>query len=168
MIKRYKKYSLGVILLSMLFSFHFLGGAMATSTKSGFLSRAILIKANNRKVKKARLSSKRYKKKRSRRTSVSRRTRGYSWLPGEDLPNGHIEGIASYYSWKGGMHAACLVAPKGATVKVTSLETGKSINVVINDHGPFVPGRVIDLDRDAFRALFGSTGRGLGPVALDW
>ncbi len=113
-----------------------------------------------------RRSSKAKYKQRNRR--VSRRGRGYFWLPGEDLPRGHIEGAASYYRWKGGMHAASLVAPKGSKVRVTNLETGNSIVVTINDHGPFVPGRVIDLDKDAFIALFGSTRRGVGPVALDW
>jgi len=66
------------------------------------------------------------------------------------------------------MHAATLIAPKGKEVKVTNLETGQSITVTIIDRGPFVPGRVIDLEKDAFRLLFGSTRRGLGPVSLDW
>lgn len=106
---------------------------------------------------------------RRNRIRVSRGSpRSYYWLPGVDLPNGHVEGIASYYQYKGGMHAAALVAPKGTNIKVTNLETGQSITVTIIDRGPFVPGRVIDLERDAFRVLFGSTRRGLGPVSLDW
>jgi len=80
----------------------------------------------------------------------------------------HAQGIASYYSFKGGMRAASLLAPMGASVKVTNMETGQSIVVVISDRGPFVKGRVIDLEKDAFKALFGSTSRGLGRVSLEW
>lgn len=119
-------------------------------------------------ISKAEAAKRRRRARSRRRIRVSRGGRGYYWLPGEDLPTGHVEGIASYYRYRGGMTAASLVAPRGAKVRVTNLETGKVIEVVINDHGPFVPGRVIDLDRDAFVALFGGTSRGLGPVALDW
>lgn len=82
--------------------------------------------------------------------------------------NNHAEGIASYYTFKGGMRAACLLAPMGSSVKVTNLENGQSITVVVSDRGPFVKGRVIDLEKDAFLALFGTTRRGLGRVSLDW
>lgn len=82
--------------------------------------------------------------------------------------NNHAEGIASYYTFKGGMRAAFLHAPKGANVKVTNLENGQSITVVVSDRGPFVKGRVIDLEKDAFLALFGTTRRGIGRVSLDW
>jgi rare lipoprotein A len=43
--------------------------------------------------------------------------------------------------------------PWGCIVKVTSLANGKSVNVRINDRGPFVKGRIIDLSRAAARAL---------------
>jgi rare lipoprotein A len=43
--------------------------------------------------------------------------------------------------------------PLGSRVKVTHLENGKSIEVEINDRGPYINGRIIDLSRAAARAL---------------
>jgi len=43
--------------------------------------------------------------------------------------------------------------PLGTKVRVTKLSTGKSIVVKINDRGPFVKGRIIDLSRRAARDL---------------
>ena len=43
--------------------------------------------------------------------------------------------------------------PFGARVRVTSTETGRSVVVRINDRGPFVRGRSIDLARAAARVI---------------
>lgn len=43
--------------------------------------------------------------------------------------------------------------PFGTVVKVTRADTGRSVKVVINDRGPFVAGRIIDLSRKAARKL---------------
>ena len=43
--------------------------------------------------------------------------------------------------------------PLGSKVRVTNLENAKSVEVEINDRGPFVPGRIIDLSRAAARVL---------------
>lgn len=43
--------------------------------------------------------------------------------------------------------------PLGSQATVTNLETGKSVNVEINDRGPYVPGRKIDLSKEAARQL---------------
>jgi rare lipoprotein A len=43
--------------------------------------------------------------------------------------------------------------PLGSEVRVTNLENGRSITVEINDRGPYVKGRVIDLSRAAARRL---------------
>lgn len=53
--------------------------------------------------------------------------------------------------------------PFGTRVKVTNRRTGRSVVVRINDRGPFVAGRVIDLSRGAARAM-GMTGT--APVDL--
>lgn len=76
-------------------------------------------------------------------------------------------GIASYYGKK--FHkkrtangeifnmykvsAAHKSYPLGTKVRVTNLENGKSIKLVINDRGPFVKGRIIDLSYRAARKL---------------
>lgn len=43
--------------------------------------------------------------------------------------------------------------PFGTRVKVTNLKNGKTVKVRINDRGPFVAGRIIDLSRKAARRL---------------
>ena len=49
--------------------------------------------------------------------------------------------------------AAHPTLPWGSIVRVTSLANGKSVDVRINDRGPFIKGRIIDLSRAAARAL---------------
>lgn len=75
-------------------------------------------------------------------------------------------GGASWYAWTGTMAAANPWLPKGSYVKVTNLENGKSVIVVINDRGPFVPGRIIDLDKVAF-AKIASVGAGVINVKME-
>ena len=43
--------------------------------------------------------------------------------------------------------------PFGSLVRVTSLTNGKTVVVRINDRGPFVEGRIVDLSRAAAQAL---------------
>lgn len=85
-------------------------------------------------------------------------------------------GIASYY-WQpqrvasGGwfnpnaMTAAHKTLPFGTKVRVTNLNNGRSVTVRINDRGPYIAGRVIDLSRAAASAV-GMVGSGLARVSL--
>ena len=43
--------------------------------------------------------------------------------------------------------------PLGTKVKVTRIDTNKSVRVVINDRGPYVDDRIIDLSRRAARKI---------------
>jgi rare lipoprotein A len=62
--------------------------------------------------------------------------------------------------------AAHLALPLGTLVRVTNLRNGTSVVVRINDRGPMVPGRIIDLSYSAAQMLqFG--GRGVERVRLD-
>jgi rare lipoprotein A len=94
---------------------------------------------------------------------------------------GHTEnGIASYYHDRfhgrktangerfdqGAYTAAHKTLPLGSTVRVTRTDTGKSIVVRINDRGPFIKGRVIDLSRRAARDL-GMIEKGLVKVKVE-
>lgn len=77
------------------------------------------------------------------------------------------EGIASWYGPKFhgkttasgekfnqyAMTAAHKILPLGTTVRVTHLDNGKSILVKINDRGPFVGDRIIDLSKGAATRL---------------
>lgn len=49
--------------------------------------------------------------------------------------------------------AAHKTLPFGTVVRVTRQDSGKSVTVVINDRGPYVSGRVIDLSRGAARRV---------------
>jgi len=49
---------------------------------------------------------------------------------------------------------------------VTDVATGRSVTVRVNDRGPFVPGRVVDVSASAAETL-GITGKGVAKVKLD-
>ncbi len=51
------------------------------------------------------------------------------------------------------MTAAHKTLPLGSKVKVTNLKNNRSIVVTINDRGPFIKGRLIDLSKGAARQL---------------
>src|SRR5687767_5310477 len=63
--------------------------------------------------------------------------------------------------------AAHPTLPWGSRVKVTNLDNGKSVDVRINDRGPFKRGRIIDVTRAAAKAL-GMMGRGITTVRVEW
>jgi rare lipoprotein A len=54
--------------------------------------------------------------------------------------------------------AAHRTLPLGTEIRVTNLENGKSVRVRINDRGPHVRGRIVDLSSSAAAALGFSTG----------
>jgi rare lipoprotein A len=90
--------------------------------------------------------------------------------------SGSETGVASYY-WQpqplasGGrfnpnaMTAAHKTLPFGTRVRVTDKSTGRSVDVTINDRGPYIAGRIIDLSKAAAASL-GITGRGVAPVSV--
>lgn len=65
----------------------------------------------------------------------------------------------------GAMTAAHRSLPFGTRVRVTNLNNGRSVVVRINDRGPFVGGRVIDLSEGAASRI-GLTSSGVAPVSL--
>jgi len=72
-------------------------------------------------------------------------------------PSRAQDGMASFYGSSSAMTAAHRTLPFGSRVRVTNHRNGRSVTVTINDRGPFVRGRIIDLSRGAARAL-GVTG----------
>jgi rare lipoprotein A len=64
------------------------------------------------------------------------------------------------------MTAAHKTLPLGTKARVTKLTTGDSVDVEINDRGPFIPGRIIDLSKAAARAL-GIIGSGTAAVRIE-
>jgi rare lipoprotein A len=68
-------------------------------------------------------------------------------------PSHAQDGIASVYGGSGAMTAAHRTLPLGSRVRVTNRSNGRSVMVTINDRGPFIRGRIIDLSRGAASAL---------------
>jgi rare lipoprotein A len=91
-----------------------------------------------------------------------------------------LAGIASWYGdhWQGRktasgtrfdvkkLTAAHRTLPFNTRVRVTNLDNGKSVIVLVNDRGPYVDGRVIDLSTAAARRL-GMVKKGLVPVRIE-
>ena len=97
------------------------------------------------------------------------------------VKKGHTQkGIASYYSDalhgrktasgevynKRILSAAHKSLPLGTKVRVTKVSNGKSVVVRVNDRGPFVKGRIIDLSRRAARNL-GIINSGVAKVQVE-
>jgi rare lipoprotein A len=64
------------------------------------------------------------------------------------------------------MTAAHPTLPFGTKLRVTDVASGKSVTVRVNDRGPYVPGRVVDVSYSAADAL-GMVGKGVTKVKLD-
>jgi rare lipoprotein A len=86
-------------------------------------------------------------------------------------------GVASFYTedeWTASgerfnthaLTAAHPTLPFGTRLRVTNVTNGRSVVVRINDRGPFVPGRVVDLSGSAAESL-GMVERGIVKVKLD-
>jgi rare lipoprotein A len=93
------------------------------------------------------------------------------------VSSGSFAGKASYYGSESGkrtasgarfnpmgMTAAHRTLPFGTKLKVT--HAGRSVLVTVNDRGPFIRGRVLDLSKGAAQAI-GMTGRGVGHVVAE-
>jgi hypothetical protein len=82
-------------------------------------------------------------------------------------PTGSQEGGASWYRYKPGT-CAHRTLPKGTVVKVTNLASGKTATCTVADRGPFIAGRIIDLDHSVFMAVADSPGQGVVRVRIEW
>jgi rare lipoprotein A len=65
-----------------------------------------------------------------------------------------------------GDNAASKTLPLGTTAKVTNIETGKSAVVTIEDRGPYVPGRIVDLSPATARQIGISKRQGVAKVVV--
>jgi len=72
-----------------------------------------------------------------------------------------------YHAPGGGLTAAHPWLPFGTVVRVTNVANGESVQVVIDDRGPF-GGRIIDLSPEAFDAITGNLSQGICQVRLSW
>ncbi len=114
---------------------------------------------------------------------------GQAWLPTVErrhhtdpittgsLPHGGAVGVASFYTE--GVHTAsgerlnpnALTAahpslPFGTHLRITSVASGRSVVVRVNDRGPFIKGRAVDVSYSAAKQL-GMTERGVAKVKME-
>jgi rare lipoprotein A len=93
----------------------------------------------------------------------------------EPRSSGH-EGVASFYAepqrlasggWfnPNALTAAHRSLPFGTRVRVTHKGSGRSVDVTINDRGPYIAGRIIDLSRAA-AGVIGMTAQGVARVTV--
>ena len=92
-------------------------------------------------------------------------------------PTDSSVGIASFYKYEAKtasgerfnpseLTAAHRTLPFGTRLRVTNVATGQSVTVRVNDRGPFIPGRVVDVSRSAAEAI-GMVDRGIAKVKLE-
>jgi rare lipoprotein A (peptidoglycan hydrolase) len=79
--------------------------------------------------------------------------------------NGHRTSSGEIYNQED-LTAASTLYPLGSRVMVTNLSNDRAVEVRINDHGPYVKGRKIDLSKKAAR-MVGMIGPGTAPVRID-
>jgi len=95
-------------------------------------------------------------------------------------PGQVLTGVASYYHDslhgnrtasgkvynKNKLSAAHKTLPFGTHVRVTDPSSGRSVELEVNDRGPFVKGRIIDLSRRAAKEL-GMINKGIAKVKVE-
>jgi len=100
-----------------------------------------------------------------------------SFPPKQSASTGGSVGIASFYTYDTKtasgepfnareLTAAHRTLPFGTRLRVTDVASGQSVTVRVNDRGPFIPGRVVDLSHSAANEL-GMIDRGITKVKLE-
>ncbi|GAB6068449.1 hypothetical protein JCM13664_17690 [Methylothermus subterraneus] len=105
------------------------------------------------------------------------RVGGRTYYPLKSARGYRERGLASWYGWESGdrtamgtrfnpraLTAAHRTLPLPTKVKVTNLKNKRSVIVTVNDRGPFVKGRLIDLSYGAAKAL---RLNGVAPVVVE-
>jgi len=130
----------------------------------------------------------------SHRQASIQRDRTASFLPGWHVASGRkhtpfarhhnapstqvaSQGIASFYTEgqqtasgekfnTNDLTAAHPTLAFGTRLRVTNVSTGRSVTVRVNDRGPYIPGRIVDVSHSAASEL-GMVGSGIAKVKLD-
>ncbi|MBR1122500.1 septal ring lytic transglycosylase RlpA family protein [Bradyrhizobium lablabi] len=105
----------------------------------------------------------------ARRYATARRYAAPASTPAHGVASFYTEGTKTASGEKFNtldMTAAHPTLPFGTKLRVTNVKTGQAVTVRVNDRGPYVPGRVVDVSYSAADAL-GMVGKGLAKVKLD-
>lgn len=121
-----------------------------------------------------------FEDKQTQQTTVKPKSKKIKTTKQRNVPSPYVgmsHGMASYY-WQGqrvasggrfnpnALTAAHRTLPFGTRVKVTNVRNGRSVVVTINDRGPFIRGRIIDLSLAAAKVI-DMTRAGVVPVTVE-
>jgi rare lipoprotein A len=104
-----------------------------------------------------------------RRHTIARRNAANATTASHGIASFYTEGTKTASGEKFNtldMTAAHPTLPFGTKLRVTNVTTGRAVTVRVNDRGPFVQGRVVDVSYSAADAL-GMVGKGVAKVKLD-
>ncbi len=113
----------------------------------------------------------------TRRVAVARKHTPFASKKNADETPMASHGVASFYTEgtktasgekfdTNELTAAHRTLPFGTRLRVTNVATGQSVTVRVNDRGPFIPGRVVDVSHSAAQTL-GMVEGGIAKVKLD-
>jgi peptidoglycan lytic transglycosylase len=100
---------------------------------------------------------------------ASHKNAGETQIASQGVASFYTEGTETASGEKFDTHdltAAHPTLPFGTKLRVTNVATGRSVTVRVNDRGPYVPGRNVDVSYSAADAL-GMVGAGLAKVRMD-
>ncbi len=100
---------------------------------------------------------------------ASHKNAGETQIASRGVASFYTEGTQTASGEKFNTHdltAAHPTLPFGTKLRVTNVATGRSVTVRVNDRGPYVPGRSVDVSYSAADAL-GMVGAGLAKVKMD-
>lgn len=100
---------------------------------------------------------------------ASHKNTGETQIASQGVASFYTEGTETASGEKFDTHdltAAHPTLPFGTKLRVTNVATGRSVTVRVNDRGPYVPGRNVDVSYSAADAL-GMVGAGLAKVRMD-
>jgi len=114
---------------------------------------------------------------RHRRVAAVRKHTPYARPAAAEPAKDRAVGIASFHNYEAKtasgeqfnpneLTAAHRTLPFGTRLRVTNVATGQSVTVRVNDRGPFIPGRVVDVSQSAAEVL-GMVDRGITKVKLE-
>lgn len=98
-------------------------------------------------------------------TNIQQYQQGWASWYGPGFHGNYTASGARYNQY--GLTAAHRTLPFGTKLRVTNLDNGRSVIVTVNDRGPFIHNRVIDLSMGAAQVL-GVVNSGVAPVRVDF
>src|SRR5690606_21340032 len=136
--------------------------APARAHRSRWSTKLAQAGSTQRKVKRARRTTKK-RRRATKSVPVGKPISGLAhhyWQPQRVAPRGGVNPQG-----RTAMTAAHTTLPFGTRVRVTNKRNGRSVDVTINDRGPSVAGRIIDLS-DAAAGAIGMKRAGVVPVEV--